>query len=430
MVAVYQLFDDVDFSSSIIGKTIIKSDIDQKVAINLFSYNLDIELYVNSIKVEFEDKTQNVWQQNNWVELNLKKGNNNILIVGKSTGFFASTFKFLIFDDKYSHIYLKVLDENGKYLDNPNIFIKNDSHFESFRPVFGSNYIYQKVDGDYPHKFWLLPGDYFIGANTNDKFDLSKKIKVSNRSNQKITLSLVKPANYIKGSVLTLDKETAHPGLVIQVENTSDMSIFDKKITKMNGEFSFIVPQGEYYLRMFANDRILYHKTDGKKTRIKVNADYNHEQDYKFFTQNQIKGSWDEISMFDGMLSNGAHVSLVSNDDLLYLGTYNGLSIYDGQKVESFNYEHGLPNGYIGELFEDNDGFLWIGYGGKGLIKWKDGNVLQHYTKENGLPSDRINAIDQNKDGELLIGTARGLSIFDGNSFENYERLGKRILRK
>ena len=80
-----------------------------------------------------------------------------------------------------------------------------------------------------------------------------------------------------------------------------------------------------------------------------------------------------------------------------------------------------LPNGYIGELFEDNDGFLWIGYGGKGLIKWKDGNVLQHYTKENGLPSDRINAIDQNKDGELLIGTARGLSIFDGNSFENYD---------
>ena len=84
------------------------------------------------------------------------------------------------------------------------------------------------MGGDYPHKFWLLPGDYFIGANTNDKFDLSKKIKVSNRSNQEIALNLDKPANYIKGSVLTLDKETAHPGLVIQVENTSDMSIFDK----------------------------------------------------------------------------------------------------------------------------------------------------------------------------------------------------------
>ena len=58
--------------------------------------------------------------------------------------------------------------------------------------------------------------------------------------------------------------------------------------------------------------------------------------------------------MFDGILSNGAHVSLVSSEDLLYLGTFNGLSIYDGLKVKSYNYDQGLPNGPIVELFEDS----------------------------------------------------------------------------
>ena len=30
----------------------------------------------------------------------------------------------------------------------------------------------------------------------------------------------------------------------------------------------------------------------------------------------------------------------------------------------------------ISELFEDEQGFIWIGYGVKGLVKWKDGKVI------------------------------------------------------
>jgi ligand-binding sensor domain-containing protein len=121
------------------------------------------------------------------------------------------------------------------------------------------------------------------------------------------------------------------------------------------------------------------------------------------------------------MLSNGAHVSIVSSEDLLYLGTYNGLSVYDGLNVKSYNYEQGLPNGFIAEIFEDSEGYIWIGYGLKGIVKWKSGKVIRHYTKEDGLPSNRVNAIAQNKDGNLLIGTANGLSIFNGKKFTNHD---------
>ena len=124
--------------------------------------------------------------------------------------------------------------------------------------------------------------------------------------------------------------------------------------------------------------------------------------------------------MFDGMLSNSADVSITSSNDLLYLGTYNGLSIYDGLSLKSYNYDHGLPNAFIGELFEDSKGYIWIGYGGKGLVKWKDGNVVDYFTTKEGLISDQINALAEDRDGNILIGTSHGLSVFNGETFSNF----------
>ena len=54
-------------------------------------------------------------------------------------------------------------------------------------------------------------------------------------------------------------------------------------------------------------------------------------------------------------------------------------------------------------------------------MKWRNGNVIKHYTTEDGLPSNRINALDQDSDGNIIIGTGKGLSIFNGKSFENFD---------
>ena len=61
--------------------------------------------------------------------------------------------------------------------------------------------------------------------------------------------------------------------------------------------------------------------------------------------------------------------------------------------MKSYNYDQGLPNGFIAEIFEDAEGFIWIGYGLEGLVKWKNGKVIKHFNKTDGLPSNRINAI-------------------------------------
>ena len=86
---------------------------------------------------------------------------------------------------------------------------------------------------------------------------------------------------------------------------------------------------------------------------------------------------------------------MVSKEDLLYIGTFNGLSIYDGIRIKNYNYENGLPNDPITDIFEDDKGFIWIGFQTKGLVRWKNGDILNHFTND-GLPTNAVNSISQN----------------------------------
>ena len=57
--------------------------------------------------------------------------------------------------------------------------------------------------------------------------------------------------------------------------------------------------------------------------------------------------------------------SLITKDKKLFIGTYNGLSIYNGINVKSYNYKDGLPNGFITDLHEDINGNIWISFARK-----------------------------------------------------------------
>ena len=45
-----------------------------------------------------------------------------------------------------------------------------------------------------------------------------------------------------------------------------------------------------------------------------------------------------KVGMFDGLLSDECHKLTISKNKLLYIGTYNGLSIYNGVTIKA-NYE-------------------------------------------------------------------------------------------
>ena len=74
------------------------------------------------------------------------------------------------------------------------------------------------------------------------------------------------------------------------------------------------------------------------------------------------------------MLSNGVYDLLIGSDDNYMWFAFNGLSIYDGQSVVSYNFKQGLPKEPINKLFEDSKGNIWMGSGAnKREVKWNNG---------------------------------------------------------
>ena len=264
VISMYQLFDSLDYSSSVIARSIIKSNINQKVAINYFSYDLDAQIFINSKQVGPE-----IIGEDAWIDYDLKKGDNTITIIGRCTGNYASAFKILILDEKYSQVTIKVVDENNKPIENPEIFIRDESRFQNFNRMNGSYYIFQKLEKDFASKFWLAPGKYHFGAFSKEYYNITNEIIIKSRQNYNFTLKADKKSYIVNGTIMTKDKVTPHPGIVLQMENIQNGIVFNNSLTGVDGKYSFNAPPGKYYLRMHANNKLEYHLTEDEKTIIK-----------------------------------------------------------------------------------------------------------------------------------------------------------------
>ena len=410
-VALYQLYREIDYKTTFMATCEIESNNEQLCGFEFYDKDMDATLYINNTKV-LNSTGSNVWK----FDHKLKKGKNKISLIGKPTGKFLSSFFLNIYNQSYGKVTLNLKDEKSSYdIPYSRISLAKDNISETFNP-----------GKDDQGTFWLKPGNYIFKGNSVSPSYLNygrKKVVVNEDQNLDLTLEL-NQKNSIYGTVYTMDGKTPHPGIRVEIVKASNNSYLNDNLityTDSDGKYSFQPPFGKWFIKIYSNNKYEFHKSNGNKTEININKNYKSE-DFKmdFLIGNQIKGSFGLISMFDGMLSNSADVSIVSSNDLLYLGTYNGLSVYDGLSLKSYNYDHGLPNAFIGELFEDSKGYIWIGYGGKGLVKWKDGNVVDYFTTKEGLISNFINALAEDRDGNILIGTSHGLSVFNGKTFNNF----------
>jgi signal transduction histidine kinase/ligand-binding sensor domain-containing protein len=95
----------------------------------------------------------------------------------------------------------------------------------------------------------------------------------------------------------------------------------------------------------------------------------------------------------------------------------------DNYKI--FTRENGLPGEIITAITEDNEGNLWFGTSGAGLIKY-GGSKFISYTKQHGLGDNIVWSIFQDSKGAMWFGTnLNGLTRYDGHKFENFQHLLK-----
>jgi len=106
---------------------------------------------------------------------------------------------------------------------------------------------------------------------------------------------------------------------------------------------------------------------------------------------------------------------------LLLLIYFLSVSCYlAGQSLQpvfqQFTEQDGLPSNYLNCLFQDRQGFIWIG-SDKGLTRF-DGTTFKNYTTDDGLSGNMILDITEDEIGNLWIGTfERGICRFDGENF-------------
>lgn len=89
----------------------------------------------------------------------------------------------------------------------------------------------------------------------------------------------------------------------------------------------------------------------------------------------------------------------------------------------NFNVENGLSQSQVTCFAQDKNNELLIGtFGGLSVF---DGTNFINYSKANGLPQNRIQAITCDKDQNIWIGTNNGISRFDGKVFTTFNPVNK-----
>jgi signal transduction histidine kinase/ligand-binding sensor domain-containing protein len=62
----------------------------------------------------------------------------------------------------------------------------------------------------------------------------------------------------------------------------------------------------------------------------------------------------------DGLVSNKAKFIFQDSKGKLYIGTFGGLSIYDGSRFTNFDYNNGLGNNLVNDIVEMGDDSIWV----------------------------------------------------------------------
>ena len=110
----------------------------------------------------------------------------------------------------------------------------------------------------------------------------------------------------------------------------------------------------------------------------------------------------------NGMVSSEANTICETNDGYIWIGSYAGLSRYDGTEFE-FVLEGGLVN--VVDMMTDSRGRLWIGTNDAGIARYENGKYT-YFTVEDNLPTNSVRCFAEDSQGNIYVGTSGKICIF------------------
>lgn len=120
--------------------------------------------------------------------------------------------------------------------------------------------------------------------------------------------------------------------------------------------------------------------------------------------------NFESYTVRQGLLSNGVTTLFQDSYGDLWIGTTDGLSIYDGRSFRNFTTANGLASSWVNCILEDRRkvGRMWIGTLGGGISRFDNG-AFTNYKIGNDDWTDRINSISQSGNGTLFCATDEGI---------------------
>ncbi len=123
----------------------------------------------------------------------------------------------------------------------------------------------------------------------------------------------------------------------------------------------------------------------------------------------------------DGLLSESIRWVTQDARGYLWVGTTDGVSIFDGYRFISITPANGLSNSYVNCLLpsEKSAGMMWIATNGGGVCQWMDGKLTIHHLGTEAL-SNRVNVMAEDSQGVLWCGTDWGVFRVAGGMVEPF----------
>lgn len=133
---------------------------------------------------------------------------------------------------------------------------------------------------------------------------------------------------------------------------------------------------------------------------------------------------FDNYKVADGLPQSQVQCIMQDGRGYLWLGTYGGVSRYDGVKFTNYNRNNlRIGQDIIYSIYEDRDGFIWFATLGDGVIRYESaaepGHQFRYFNPETGFPAAKVYTILQDRNGEFWFGADSGIVVrYDGNRYE------------
>ncbi|MCM1308227.1 MAG: hypothetical protein NC223_06480, partial [Butyrivibrio sp.] len=112
-----------------------------------------------------------------------------------------------------------------------------------------------------------------------------------------------------------------------------------------------------------------------------------------------------------GTMSSEANVIAETEDGYIWIGSYAGLTRYDGKDFE-FIRDGGIAG--VTCMLTDSRGRLWIGTNDSGIARYENG-TFTFFNERDGLPVNSIRSFAENEEGVVFVGTTDKICAMDGS---------------